>query len=102
MRSPNRSYGVGTSKADFMAFPRTAQREMGYGLFLAQIGERHPTMAKTLKGFGGGNVIEIRESYDGNGYRAVYTLRRGDAVYSFMHSRRNPRRTKRRRNVTSI
>jgi phage-related protein len=71
----------GTAKADFMAFPRTAQREMGYALFLAQIGERHPTMAKTLKGFGGGNVIEIRESYEGDAYRAVYTLRYADAVY---------------------
>jgi hypothetical protein len=36
-----------------MAFPPTAQREMGYALFLAQMGERHSTMAKTLGGFGG-------------------------------------------------
>src|SRR5262249_49193534 len=64
-----------------MSFPRTAQREMGYALFLAQIGERHPTMAKTLKGFGGGNVIEIRESYEGSAYRAVYTVRYADAIY---------------------
>ena len=71
----------GTSKADFMAFPRTVQREMGYALFLAQVGERHTTMAKTLKGFGGGNVIEIRESYEGDAYRAVYTVRYADAVY---------------------
>jgi phage-related protein len=71
----------GSSKIDFMAFPRTVQREMGYALFLAQIGERHPTMAKTLKGFGGGNVIKIRESYEGDAYRAVYTVRYADAVY---------------------
>ena len=71
----------GTSKLDFMKFPRTAQREMGYALFLAQVGERHPTMAKTLKGFGGGNVIEVKESYAGNAYRAVYTVRYADAVY---------------------
>jgi phage-related protein len=38
-------------------------------------------MAKTLKGFGGGIVIEIRESYAGNAYRAVYTVRYADAVY---------------------
>jgi len=71
----------GTSKADFMAFPRAAQREMGYALFLAQMGERHPTMAKTLKGFGGTAVIEIRESDAGNAYRAVYTVRYANAVY---------------------
>jgi len=35
----------GASKIDFMAFPSTAQREMGYALFLAQMGERHSTMA---------------------------------------------------------
>jgi phage-related protein len=65
----------GASKADFTAFPPTAQREMGYALFLAQMGERHPTMAKTLSGFGGANVIEVKESHDGNAYRAVYTVR---------------------------
>ena len=61
----------GASKTDFMAFPPTAQREMGYALFLAQMGERHSTMAKTLGGFGGATVIEVRESHDGNAYRAV-------------------------------
>ena len=64
-----------------MAFPRAVQREIGYALFLAQMGERHPKMAKTLKGFGGGAVIEVRESREGNAYRAVYTVRYADAVY---------------------
>jgi phage-related protein len=54
---------------------------MGYALFLAQMGERHPTMAKTLKGFGGGVVIKVKESHEGNAYRAVYTVRYADAVY---------------------
>jgi phage-related protein len=45
------------------------------------MGERHPTMAKTLKGFGGGAVIEVREIVEGNAYRAVYTVRYADAVY---------------------
>ena len=71
----------GASKTDFMAFPPTVQREMGYALFLAQMGERHSTMAKTLGGFGGATVIEVRESHDGNAYRAVYTVRYADAVY---------------------
>jgi phage-related protein len=71
----------GTSHADFVTFPPTAQREMGYALFLAQMGERHATKAKTLDGFGGAAVIEVRESHDGNAYRAVYTVRYADAVY---------------------
>jgi phage-related protein len=71
----------GASKTDFLAFPSTVQREMGYALFLAQMGERHSTMAKTLVGFGGATVVEVRESHDGMAYRAVYTVRYADAVY---------------------
>jgi phage-related protein len=71
----------GASKTDFMAFPRTVQREMGYALFLAQLGERHSTMAKTLGRFGGATVIEVKESHEGNAYRAVYTVRYADAIY---------------------
>jgi phage-related protein len=64
-----------------MAFSPAVQREMGYALFLAQMGERHPIMAKTLKGFSGGAFIEVRESFEGSAYRAVYTVRYADAVY---------------------
>jgi phage-related protein len=71
----------GSSKANFTTFPPAVQREMGYALFVAQMGERHAIMAKTLKGFGGGTVVEVRESYDGNAYRAVYTVRYADAIY---------------------
>ena len=71
----------GASKTDFMVFPETVQREMGYTLFLAQLGERHPTMARTLAGFGGATVIELKESHDGNAYRAVYAVRYADAIY---------------------
>jgi len=71
----------GTSKADFQAFPATVQREMGYALFMAQMGDRHRSMAKTLKGFGGGTMIEVRESFEGNAYRAVYTVRYAGAVF---------------------
>ena len=38
-------------------------------------------MAKTLKGFGNAAVVEVRESYQGNAYRAVYTVRYPEAVY---------------------
>jgi phage-related protein len=54
---------------------------MGYALFLSQMGERHPTMAKTLKGFHGAAIVELRESDDGNAYRAIYTVQYADAVY---------------------
>jgi phage-related protein len=72
-RGPRPLIWRGSSKADFKAFPEHVQREMGYALFLAQMGERHPTMVRT--------VVEVKESYDGNAYRAVYTVRYADAVY---------------------
>ena len=42
---PRLLFWRGTSKTDFMTFPQAVQREMGYALFLAQMGERHATMA---------------------------------------------------------
>jgi phage-related protein len=78
---PKRLEWRGTSKSDFQEFPREAQREMGFALYLAQMGERHPVMTRTLKGFGGAGVVEIRESFGGNAYRAIYTVRFADAVH---------------------
>jgi phage-related protein len=71
----------GDAKQAFLEFPPDVQREMGYALFLAQVGARHRTMAKTLSGFGGGPVVEIRESDESGAYRAVYTVRFVDVVY---------------------
>ncbi len=36
-----------------------------------------------MKGFGGATVLEIVENFDGNTYRAVYTVRFEEAVYVF-------------------
>ena len=52
----------------------------GYALHLAQQGGKH-TQAKPLKGFGSAGVLEVVENNDGNTYRAVYTVKLGDAVY---------------------
>jgi phage-related protein len=54
---------------------------MGYALYVAQMGERHPTMTKTLSGFGGATVLEVKENAADGTYRAVYTVRFADAVY---------------------
>ena len=45
------------------------------------MGESHRSKSRTLKGFGGGFVVEVRDSHAGNAYRAVYTVRYADAVY---------------------
>ncbi len=53
---------------------------MGYALYLAQTGLKHPT-AKPLKGFGGAKVLEVVEDYQKDTYRAVYTVKFSDVVY---------------------
>jgi len=70
---------VGSSFKDFRQLPDGVQHQFGYELFLAQSGQ-HPPSAKPLKGFGGG-VVELIEDYDGDTYRAVYTVRLSSAVY---------------------
>lgn len=53
---------------------------MGYGLYLAQIGEKHED-AKPLKGFKGAGVVEIVDDFQGDTYRAVYTVQLESMVY---------------------
>lgn len=70
---------VGSSRRDLQAFPSEVRQEIGQALFEAQLG-LHPRAAKPLKGFASG-VLEIRDNFDGDTYRAVYTVRFDDAVY---------------------
>lgn len=70
---------AGNSYRVYIQFPEPVQDEMGFALYRAQIGERHPT-AKIMKGFGGG-VLELVGSHDGNAYRAVYTVKFAEEVY---------------------
>ena len=69
---------VSSCKRDYDRFPPQLQRNLGFELFLAQTGQ-HPPSAKLMKGFGG--VVELVADFDGDTYRAVYTVRFRDAVY---------------------
>jgi phage-related protein len=69
---------VGSSRKDLRAFPRTVRNEIGQALFEAQLGD-HPRNAKPLKGLGG--VLEIRDNFEGDTYRAVYTIRFEGVLY---------------------
>lgn len=71
---------IGSSKEDLKAFPKGVQRRVGGALWDAQIGLKAP-FAKPLKGFGGTSVLEIVDDFDGDAYRAVYTVRFADVVY---------------------
>ena len=71
---------VGSSKENLKAFPEPVQKGVGYGLWFAQIGSKHPH-AKGLRGFGSAGVVEIIEDADGSTYRAVYTVKFVEFVY---------------------
>lgn len=70
---------IGSSRKDYVDFPPSVQDEFGFQLFLAQTGQ-HPPSAKLLKGLGSG-IVELVEDFDGDTYRAVYTVRFESAVY---------------------
>ena len=69
-----------SSRADLKNFPREVQHVMGYALQVAQEGGKHPD-AKPLKGFHGAGVLEVIEDFEGDTYRAVYTVRYEEAIY---------------------
>ena len=69
---------IGSSKKNFLAFPEPVKGDMGNALGLAQFEGKHPS-AKPWKGQGPG-VFEIVDDYDGDTYRAVYTVRFKEVV----------------------
>ena len=79
--SPKPLIWVGTSKEDLKTFPEEVRHVMGYALYLAQVGGKHPD-AKPLRGFGGAGVLEIVDDFDGDTYRAVYTVKLRGVVYA--------------------
>ena len=71
---------VSSSLEDLRRFPEPVRKVMGFALFQAQCGGKH-LQARPLKGFGGAGVLEVVEDFDGNVFRAVYTVRFADVVY---------------------
>lgn len=71
---------MGSSKEDLSAFPQDVKRRVGGALWDAQLGLKAP-FARPLKGFGGAGVLEIVDDFDGDTYRAVYTVRFRGVVY---------------------
>lgn len=73
-------FWIGSSKKDLKAMPAVVQNCFGYALHLAQAGKKH-AQAKPLKGFGSAGVLEVVEDTGGGTFRAVYTVKFGNAVY---------------------
>ncbi len=71
---------IGSALDDLKSMPDEVKQDFGYNLYKAQLGE-YPSTAKALSGFDGASVIELRENWHGNTYRAVYTVQFKDCIY---------------------
>jgi phage-related protein len=71
---------IGSSRDDLRAFPQDVRNRVGGALWEAQLG-RKAIYAKALHGFGGASVLEVVDDFDGDTYRAVYTVRFAGVVY---------------------
>ena len=73
-------YWIGSSRDDVRAFPEEVRLRVGGALWEAQLG-RKAGWSKPLRGFGGAGVLEVVDDFDGDTFRAVYTVRFAGAVY---------------------
>lgn len=71
---------IASSQKDLRSFPEEVRETMGFALYVAQTGGKHDA-AKVLKGFGSAGVLEVVDDFDGDTFRAVYTVKFNDAVY---------------------
>jgi phage-related protein len=72
---------VGSALDDVRDFPEEVRSEVGYSLYLAQIGDK-AINAIPMVGFGGANVLEVIIDDNGGTFRAIYTVRFRKAVYA--------------------
>jgi phage-related protein len=70
---------IGSSKKDLVTMPSAVRRDFGFALDFAQQGLR-PDGAKQLKGKAAGTT-QLSEDYQGDTYRAVYTVELEECVY---------------------
>ena len=71
---------IGSTLDDLRKFPDEVRESIGHALRAAQLGGKHPN-ARPLRGFHGAGVLEVIEDFDGDTYRAVYTVRFAGVVY---------------------
>src|SRR6266536_3408750 len=67
------------SRSNVKSFPAGVQYDIGFALYIAQLGGMN-AKAKPLHGLGGG-VMEIAANDESGTYRAVYTVSIGDEIY---------------------
>jgi len=64
---------LGSSKKDLLKLPNEVHQEIGYALYLAQLGKT-AKFAKIFKGHGSG-LYEIVSNYNKNTYRTIYWVK---------------------------
>ena len=84
MQVPRRDYKpinwIGDTRRELRSMPTEVQDDVGYALYEAQIGLKSDK-AKPLTGFGGAGVLEVVSVFDGNAFRAIYTVRFAMRIY---------------------
>ena len=70
---------IGSARDDLRAMPEEVQDDFGYAIHEAQQGKHHPS-AKQMRGDLRG-LIELVDDFDGDTYRAIYTVKLADVVY---------------------
>lgn len=71
---------LGSTRKEIGAFPEDVRDEVGFALWQAQQGGKHPSV-KPLRGFGGAGVLEVVVDHDGDTFRAVYTVKLAGTIY---------------------
>src|SRR5947207_2885770 len=77
---PKRSHFIGSARKDIQALPEDVQDVFGKSLSKAEWGGKAGN-AVPLKGFKGSDVLEVKDDFEGNTYRCVYTTRFPKAIY---------------------
>lgn len=70
---------MGSALDDLRALPDEPRRLFGYAIHLAQLGLHHRA-AKRMKGEFTG-LVEVVDNFDGDTYRAIYTVKLAGVVY---------------------
>ncbi len=70
---------MGSSRDDLRALPDDPRRVFGFALHQAQLGRHHRAAKRLMGEFAG--LIEVVDDFDGDTYRAVYTVKLAGVVY---------------------
>lgn len=84
----------GDSHEVLLAFPDAVKGDLGYALWLAQMGEL-PPRARRMASIGPG-VFELKEQDSSGWYRLVYVARIADTIHVLHCFRKQGRKTDRR------